>query len=69
MSDFVNDEIEILEDKELEEDKEIEYIKGDYTLPVRPAKENEAFISGCLFAHEDKINELIKAVNELKKGK
>lgn len=53
----------------IEEDKEIEYIKGDYTLPVRPAKENEAFISGCLFAHENKINELVKAVNELKKGK
>jgi nicotinic acid phosphoribosyltransferase len=53
----------------IQEDKEIEYLKGDYTLPVRPAKENEAFISGCLLVHEDKINELVKAVNELKKGK
>ena len=60
----LDDEIEIIE-----EDKEIEYIKGDYTLPVRHAKENEAFLASCLFAHEDKINELIKVVNVLKKGK
>jgi hypothetical protein len=64
LTDILNNEVEIIE-----EDKEIEYLKGDYTLPVRPAKENEAFISGCLFAHEDKINELVKAVNELKNTK
>ncbi len=56
-------------DEDIEEDKEIKYLECDYILPVRPAKENEAYISSCLMAHEQKINELIKAINELKKGK
>lgn len=70
------DEVEIIEDrcvcidkeveKLFEEDKEIEELACDYIVPNCPASENEAYIMSCLLAHEMKINEII---NELKKGK
>lgn len=61
----LNDEIEIIE-----EDKEIEEIKSHYVLGLDESlerviewqKENNKI-------YENKINEIIKAVNELKKGK
>lgn len=63
--DNLTDEIELIE-----EDKEIEEIKSHYVLGLDESlerviewqKENNKI-------YEDKINELIKAVNEIKKGK
>lgn len=59
LSHYLNDEVEIIE-----EDKEIEKIElgvispnGEYIISINDEK------------IQDKINELVKAVNELKKGK
>lgn len=66
--DMLNDEIEIIG-----EDKEIEEIKTtiNYYINYEDERLNEdiSFICKQLILHTDKINELIKAVNELKKGK
>ena len=59
----LNDEVEIIE-----EDKEIEEVHNDYSLPEIPNDSNTAYLVYRIMKHEDKINELIKAVNELKKG-
>ena len=58
----LNDEVEVLE-----EDKEIEELK--YKIDLTNLSYNEDWLRCCILDNKNKINELIKAVNELKKGK
>jgi hypothetical protein len=70
---ILNDEVEVLEeDKEIEK---IDRVNGSYLVDLRSdssiAEQSEAITSLVMYLNNnvDKINELIKAVNELKKGK
>ena len=70
---YLNDEIELIEeDKEIEK---LERINGSYLVDLRSdnsiEEQSEAITNLIIYLNNnvDKLNELIKAVNELKKGK
>ncbi|MBQ8473161.1 MAG: hypothetical protein IJ501_06630 [Bacilli bacterium] len=66
---LLNDEIEIIEEKEKIEELNLNH---GYYLPSKEFVEDyefKKFVLDELFAQYDKINELVKAVNELRKEK
>ena len=58
--DWLEFEIEIIEEVEDKEYEDIDIINGDYIVPNTPATENEAYIMACFLAHEQIINALIR---------
>lgn len=60
VTEFLNDEIEVLEEVEDKEYEDIDIINGDYVVPNTPATENEAYIMACFLAHEQMLNALIR---------